>query len=152
VLFLAPTGRIGLTLRSRFVLEPNTYGLVGGAVDTGEKLQKAVSREAREELGVLIDPTKLKLLYTYEELGFRYTTFLYPTRNEFQPKLNWESLAFVWFGLDDLPENLHPGVAGMLAEEPVRFKLRACIPVRPECGSPVRFLLPEAGSATGRQT
>ena len=118
VLFLCPTtGRVGLALRSEFVNEPHTYGLVGGAVDPGEEVRKAVSREVWEEIGCRLDPRKLVELHVHREAGFQYTTYLCVTKREFQvppENLNWEADAFEWLDLADLPASIHPDLAVFL--------------------------------------
>ena len=120
VLFLcSTTGRAGLTLRSEFVNEPFTYGLVGGAVDPGEDTRKAVSREAYEEIGCRLDPRKLVELHVHREPGFQYTTYLCVTKQEFRvppERLNWETDAFEWLDLANLPANIHPDVAVLLSD------------------------------------
>jgi len=120
VLFLCPTtGRVGLALRSEFVNEPGTYGLVGGAVDPGEDDRKAVSRETWEEIGCRLDPRKLVKLHVHQEPGFQYTTYLCVTKQEFQvppERLNWETDAFEWFDLAALPARIHPDVAILLSD------------------------------------
>jgi len=128
VLFLsASTGRLGLALRSDQVLEPNTYGIVGGAIDPREDKRVAAAREAREEIGLQVDPNSLVLLDTFEDprSSFRYYTFLAVLPQECPPCfLNWENDAFLWFALNELPPNLHPGVAATLAKPKVLSKLR----------------------------
>ena len=123
VLFLcSTTRRVGLALRSAYVNEPHTYGLVGGAVDPGEDARKAVSREAWEEIGCHLDPRKLVELHVHREPGFQYTTYLCVTKQEFQvppENLNWETDAFAWLDLASLPANIHPDVAILLADPEV---------------------------------
>lgn len=139
-LFIAATGRIGLALRSDQVLEPGMYGLVGGAIDPHEIIREAAAREVYEELGVRIDPNQLRHLHTHTEPGFEYKTFLYPTQNEFEAyELNWENDAFSWFGPDELPDNLHPGVEALLADPKVRINLREWLKyLRGAPGGPVK--------------
>lgn len=48
------TGRILLSLRSPYVNEPNTWGIVGGAIDKNENPKTAALRELQEELGNII--------------------------------------------------------------------------------------------------
>lgn len=57
----------------------SAWGLPGGKVDPGETVEEAVVREVFEELGVRIDRSQLKAVYTGVCDGdqtFRVTTFL----------------------------------------------------------------------------
>lgn len=126
VMFLAAsTGRIGLALRSGQVLQPFTYGVVGGAINPRENPKVAAAREVEEELGITLDPLTLIPLDVFKDKGFQYLTFLAVVPEEFTPPfLNWESSSFDWFALDTLPRNPHPGLASTLAKSKVQAQLR----------------------------
>jgi len=92
------------------------WGHVGGRVEFGEKLIDACIREAREEIGVNLNPERLKLLDIKETpylsdifhaIHFVYTTTL--DENQ-EIKLNFdcnnESDEFRWFSLENLPEKM----------------------------------------------
>ena len=131
VLILArDTGRILLTLRSGAVMEPHTWGVPGGKLDEGETALQAAEREMDEELGIVPEPgSRLTLLYTFKETGFRYDTFIGIVAREsaVRPRLNWESDDAQWFDLDELPSPLHPGVRGMMRAKGVKATLREAV-------------------------
>lgn len=102
------TGRILLQHRSSYVNEPNTWGVIGGAIDSGEDPKEAMEREVQEETGYH-GPMKSESLYTFKSGKFRYHNFLVTVPHEFEPKHGWESQGHVWTTLDDLPEPLHFG-------------------------------------------
>ena len=109
-----------LGLRSAEVLEPGTWGVVGGRVEPGEDTFEAALREAIEELGDTPSNGLLVGEYVFVEPGFRYTTFFVQVPEfHVQPEdLNWENDDVRWFPLDELDaadESLHFGVQDMLA-------------------------------------
>ena len=90
------------------------WGSVGGRVDLGEKLINTCLREAKEEIGVDLNPKNIKLLKVSETpfltdifhtIHFVYTTVL--DENE-KIILNFngehESDEYRWFKLTDLPD------------------------------------------------
>lgn len=107
------TGRILLQHRSPYVNEPNTWGVIGGAIDSGEDPQEAMEREAHEETGYT-GPMRVEKLYVFQSGKFRYTNFLVIVPHEFNPRHGWESQGHVWATLDDLPEPLHFGFKAAL--------------------------------------
>jgi len=111
------TGRILFPHRSRNVLEPNTWGSWGGAIDGGENPEVAVRRELREEAGY---KGKLRLrpmlVFKDADKGFQYHNFAALVPKEFTPKLNWETQGFRWVEFGDWPSPLHPGVKTLLAD------------------------------------
>ena len=122
------TGRIGLSFRSRYVLEPHTFGSVGGAIDSGEDEIVALNREVAEEIYINISGMKHLKLDVFEVPTFKYTTYLVVSNKEFMPtKFDWESEGFEWFDLNNLPSNLHPGVAKSLAKNSVIEVIRSNI-------------------------
>ena len=86
------------------------WGNVGGRVELGEKLIDACIREAREEIGVSLNPEKLKLIEIKETPHisdvFHAIHFVYATTLDENEKitLNSESDEYKWFKLEDLPE------------------------------------------------
>jgi 8-oxo-dGTP pyrophosphatase MutT (NUDIX family) len=112
--FLAEdTGRILIQHRSAYVNEPNTWGVIGGAIDAGEDPQEAMRREVQEETGYH-GPMRVEKLYVFQSGKFRYTNFLVTVPHEFSPHHGWESQGHVWTTLDDLPEPLHFGFKSLL--------------------------------------
>ena len=88
---LDANGRIYLQKRSmRKDIAPGRWDTsVGGHVDYGESLQAAVVREAREELGLHIDPKECRFLFQYIWQSSRerelVTAFALTTEAEPQP-------------------------------------------------------------------
>lgn len=112
--FLAEdTGRILIQHRSPYVNEPNTWGVIGGAIDAQEDPQAAMEREVHEETGYN-GQMRVEKLYVFQSGKFRYTNFLVTVPHEFSPHHGWESQGHVWTTLDDLPEPLHFGFKAVL--------------------------------------
>lgn len=118
-IFLAlDTNRILLNHRSDEVEQPNTWGVWGGAIDSGEKPIDAARREVQEEAGV--SATDIVPLYIFHDKksGFKYYNFLVLVDNEFTPSPNpdseWETQGWDWFEFGQWPKPLHFGVVGIL--------------------------------------
>lgn len=115
VVLARDTGRLLLNHRSDAVLEPDTWGTWGGAVDQGENPADGARRELREECG-LTQAVELIPLFVFSKGDFRYHNFLAVVDEEFTPALNWESQGFDWVTLDSLPERLHPGLCVLMGD------------------------------------
>ena len=91
---------------------PNTWGIVGGKIESGETVLDGLQREMREELGGEINHAKIVPIeqYTSNKNNFIYHTFLIKVEEEFVPDLNHEHKGYCWVKLDDYPKPLHPGV------------------------------------------
>jgi 8-oxo-dGTP pyrophosphatase MutT (NUDIX family) len=123
------TNKFLLSLRSKEVNEPGTWGIIGGKVEDDEANPKlAALREAHEEIGLEIPESALNLIYVYnsaekDENGdsiFSYYTFLANLDNEV-PELEtkeygWETDTCKWFSLDEIKKlkNVHFGVKALL--------------------------------------
>ena len=91
----------------------NTWGLVGGKVDSNENIRQALIREMQEELGGEIKDAQYMSVDKYESKNkdFAYYTFLIKVEEEFVPILNNEHKGSGWVKLDDVPDPVHPGLA-----------------------------------------
>jgi 8-oxo-dGTP pyrophosphatase MutT (NUDIX family) len=96
------TGRVLACKRSKYVNEPGTYGVVGGAIDPGEDPLKAAKREVKEELKFdgkvqfIVGP-----VYTSPGKKFAYHNYVALVDEEFTPKLDWETESAVWMDWED---------------------------------------------------
>lgn len=100
------TGRFLVQLRSNRVMEPNTWGVIGGRVDADEAPPETALREFEEETGQSAAATHLVLepLYRFvdPEVGFQYFNFLGWVDDEFMPRTNWETNEWRWVTLTGL--------------------------------------------------
>ena len=69
VILTKPTGEILMQLRDdgngKSIEYPNMWCFFTGGMDAGESYLEAAVREMKEELELNLDPSKLKLLWTY---------------------------------------------------------------------------------------
>jgi len=104
---------------------PNTWGLPGGRVESGETLIAAMIRECQEELGAM--PEYLRLVpiekFTTSDAGFAYHTFFCSVVDEFCPKLNDEHVGWAWLDSGTWPKPMHPGLWSTVNFEAVRDKI-----------------------------
>ena len=115
LVYCSTTNRYLILLRSDWVLEPNTWGIISGKLDEGENVKEAVLRESEEEtghkLGTLIPS------FIFEKENFKFYNFVSIIDEEFEPNLNWENSDYKWVELNDMPENLHFGLKLLLEKE-----------------------------------
>ena len=85
------------------------WGLPGGHVDYGERLEEALKREMKEELGIKVKIKKLIGVYSDPKRDPRYHTVsvvYYCQKNKGKIKLNYESSEFKFFSLKNLPKKI----------------------------------------------
>lgn len=86
------------------------WHIPGGGLEENESLAHAVTREAKEELAVDIDPTHVKLIHVQhlnkKTLGFYFVAHEWKD----EPKNNEpdQSSEISWFQSDQLPEDMSP--------------------------------------------
>jgi 8-oxo-dGTP pyrophosphatase MutT (NUDIX family) len=90
----------------------DSWGLVGGKVETDETVIQGLHREIKEEIGSTISYKKVIPIeqFTSDNGKFVFHTFLIPVEQEFVPELNHEHRGYCWVHLKDHPKPLHPGV------------------------------------------
>ena len=104
---------------------PDTWGLPGGRVESGETLMQAITRECTEELGSMPDYLKLVPLekFTTADESFVYHTFFCSVASEFTPVLNEEHVGWAWIASGRWPKPLHPGLWSTVNFDAVQQKI-----------------------------
>ncbi|MDK7026567.1 NUDIX hydrolase [Klebsiella grimontii] len=92
--------------------DDGTWCQPGGTIEPGELAIDAARREVLEETGYQYDG-----LLTPHSVHGDYLTYRADVPEQFEAKLNDESLAAGWFHIDDLPKPLHQPFAEMLAQQ-----------------------------------
>ena len=92
--------------------DDGTWCQPGGTIEPGELAIDAARREGLEETGYQYDG-----LLTPHSVYGDYLTCRADVPEQFEAKLNDESLAAGWFHIDDLPKPLHQPFAEMLAQQ-----------------------------------
>ncbi|HGY5829542.1 TPA: NUDIX hydrolase [Klebsiella michiganensis] len=92
--------------------DDGTWCQPGGKIEPGELAIDAARREVLEETGYQYDG-----LLTPHSVHGDYLTYRADVPEQFEAKLNDESLAAGWFHIDDLPKPLHQPFAEMLAQQ-----------------------------------
>ncbi len=147
LVYCRETDRLLIQKRSSIVLEPNTWGTWGGAVDPGETPVETVYRELREE-GVeteLLTKAIPVFVFTHES-GFSYHNFIVVTEEEFEPVLTWEAADFQWMrdvalflGAKRLEDGSYAGVQRLM------FTTAICIGVTPMTAFQRRYCFNDLG-------
>ena len=126
------TGRLLLAQRSHQVLQPGTWGTIGGAIDPGENPEDAVLREVGEELGFYAAEADLHLCYIFRDArtSFTYHNYVVLVEKEFQPTMNWEVSEHVWVAFGQWPSPLHFGMEAWLRDIEGELTLRELVSKR----------------------
>jgi 8-oxo-dGTP pyrophosphatase MutT (NUDIX family) len=123
--FYSQTTNRYLYLLRNDIKNPDSWGLAGGKIESGESIMAAMVRECEEELGSMPDYIKLMPLekFTSADNGFNYHTFFCIVADEFKPILNDEHLGYAWIDSGTWPKPLHPGLWSTVNFEAVRSKI-----------------------------
>jgi 8-oxo-dGTP pyrophosphatase MutT (NUDIX family) len=121
-IFLArDTRRLCFPLRGRYVREPLTWGVWGGAIDEHETPKHAVEREVWEETGY-VGKLELIPLDTFTHGTFKYYNFLAVIDHEFEPDVDIENLWYKWVKFGKWPKPLHFGLKWLLNHSGKKIK------------------------------
>lgn len=105
----------------------DTWGIVGGKVETDESVIDCLNREMEEEIG--FNPNIIKTipidLFISDDQRFEYHTFVCVVKEEFIPELNEEHKGYCWTTLDGLPKPLHPGLFNSMNMDELKAKFKS---------------------------
>jgi 8-oxo-dGTP pyrophosphatase MutT (NUDIX family) len=118
------TGRYLYLLRNDSK-HPNSWGLPGGKIESGETLLSGMERECIEELGFFPGYIHLMPLekFTSADEQFEYNTWICVVESEFQPHLNHEHRGYAWIAPGVWPRPMHPGLWNTVNLETVQDKM-----------------------------
>lgn len=112
-LLVVADGAVLLQHRAPWSHEGDTWGVPGGARDSGESAVEAALREAREETGLAPELVSVTRVVVDDHGGWSYTTVVgtLAERVAVAP-LDGESAALAWVPLEQVADRrLHPGFA-----------------------------------------
>lgn len=100
------------------------WGLVGGKKEIQDlNTTDTLTREIKEELGILPTIIKIFPLDSYNNKNFTYNTFVILVKNEFMPVLNIEHSSYAWCKYKNWPSPLHQGLKFSLNNKINKIKL-----------------------------
>lgn len=125
LVFAESTNRYLFLLRNS-VAYNKTWCLPGGKLEVNERMDTALMREIKEELGGVIIDAELILIERFisRNKKFIYHTYFIKVEYEFVPDLNHEHIGYAWLPLDCLPRPLHPGLLRSLSDRSVLDKIK----------------------------
>jgi 8-oxo-dGTP pyrophosphatase MutT (NUDIX family) len=104
--------------------DSGSWAMPGGAIEVGETPAEGASREAWEETGIEVEPTRLSGIYDSRYCGSRSSYHLYhfvflcrPCDKDQQPRRSNETLDVAWYTEEALAAlDIHPGHGRRIAD------------------------------------
>ena len=113
-LLLIKDGKILLSRRFNTDWRNGDYSLIAGHLDPGESIRTTMSREAKEEAGIIIKNADLMFAHVMQQYeSSEYFDFYFTAKKWEGEPTNREPNKcddMRWFPLSELPENLVPNV------------------------------------------
>jgi len=139
ILFVCPEDNSVLLFeRSWDVMEPKTWGIVGGRIDDPENETPwdSAMKESFEETGGNLPIGEILGEIVYKEENFVYTNFIYgitlSQKEQWNIQLNWENDDYKWVPfealvLGEIPFRLHFGVENLIDnhDEDIRAMMKS---------------------------
>lgn len=107
IIFENENGEVLVLKRHSESHEGETWGLIGGKIDDGEKPVESAVRECFEEIGVQIENEDLELFKKYvwerEDANIDFEVFKYKAKTDFKIELDQnENTEYAWFKPEEL--------------------------------------------------
>ena len=118
---LCKNSQVLLLKRNKHKVCGGFYAFPGGGVDGDEPVTAATTREAQEEVGILIDQKDLKFVHVFHftrEKDVEYVNFFFQVdvwQGDVYNKEPDKCDEISWFDFDNLPENMLPSHRHVLA-------------------------------------
>lgn len=122
-LILEQDNKVLMLYRKHTPIYNNMYGLPTGKVEFGESLKGNLIREAKEELGIDLDPSDLEFVltmwasYVYEGKHIEDVGFVFKATKFKGEIVNAEPHKhdhLKWFSFDNLPQDIQPHTGAVL--------------------------------------
>jgi 8-oxo-dGTP pyrophosphatase MutT (NUDIX family) len=125
-LFYALSTKRFLFLMRNNTRTKNTWGLVGGKINSHENVAEGLKRELTEEIGEFPQIIKQIPLETFTSMDdeFKYHSFIFVVEKEFIPILNAEHSGYAWTEIEKYPKPLHPGIWASLNTDVILEKIK----------------------------
>ncbi len=113
-LLLIKDGKILLSRRFNTSWRNGDYSLIAGHLDPGESIRTTITREAKEEAGIIVKNSDLEFKHVMQQYeNAEYFDFYFTAKTWEGKPTNCEPEKcddMSWFSLDALPDNLVPNV------------------------------------------
>lgn len=114
ILLLVKDDKILLCRRHNTGWEDGNYGLMAGHIDGGESFSQALCREAKEELGITINPVDVRFFHATHHVSNKEYIYMFFAAEKWQgePKVCEPDKCddVRWFPMDALPSNVTPNI------------------------------------------